>query len=131
MSLLTRLLGRRKGDPYSEGIALFEQGRFADASELLRLASRKSGSGSSSLASFYLRQCLVNEGVRRIGESDPAGAEPWLAEASATWDHFPDLAYQHALALALCERVAHDLEDLLHRQLDVPVRALGGCPGRS
>ena len=104
MSLLTRLLGRRKGDPYSEGIALFEQGRFADASELLRLASRKSGSGSSSLASFYLRQCLVNEGVRRIGESDPAGAEPWLAEASATWDHFPDLAYQHALSLALCER---------------------------
>lgn len=101
MSLLNRLLGRRKGDPYSEGIALFEQGRFAEAAEALRRAADGSGSGSASLASFYLRQCLVSEGRRLLSSADSAAARPWLKEAASTWDRFPDLALQYGVALGL------------------------------
>jgi len=94
MSLLSRMFGRRDGDPYAQGIALYEEGRFAEAIVFLRQATgRPFGSPSGSLATFHLRQALVGEGRRLLRSGRPAQALPHLQEAAETWDAFPDLQF--------------------------------------
>ncbi len=102
MSLIGKLLGRHAGDPYAEGIALFEAGRFAEAAERLRGAtSRQRGTGAGSLAAFYRRQALTGEGRRLLREGRAAAAIPFLSEAAAEWDRFPDLLCLLGLSQAL------------------------------
>lgn len=94
MSLLSRMFGRRDGDPYAKGIALYEEGRFAEAITFLRQATgRPFGSPTGSLATFHLRQALVAEGRRLLRSGRPAQASLHLQEAAETWDAFPDLKF--------------------------------------
>lgn len=91
MSFLGRFLGGRSS-AYSEGMALLEQERFAEAADRFRssLAGR-SDAPSDSLASFHFRQALVSEGRRLLRAGKPANAAPWFAEAVENWDLYPDL----------------------------------------
>jgi tetratricopeptide (TPR) repeat protein len=94
MSLLSRLFGRKNGDPYAQGIALYEEGRFAEAIEFLRQATgRPFASPTGTLATFHLRQALVGQGRRLLRSGRPAEALPYLEEAAEAWDAFPDLQF--------------------------------------
>lgn len=94
MAFFRRLFGGRSGDTYSRGIALFEEGRSAEAVELLRDVYRKDmASPQGSVAGLYLRQALVAEGRRLLAAGDAAGAAAVLAEAVEFWPDFPDLQF--------------------------------------
>ncbi len=94
MSLLSRFFGRSDGNPYTQGVALYEEGRYAEAIEFLRVASKKqSSSPTGSLALFHLRQALVGEGRHLLRVGRPAEALPYLTEAAGAWDAFPDLQF--------------------------------------
>lgn len=102
MSLLSKLLGRHESDPYAQGLALYEEGRFAEAAARLReAAQRQRRSAAGSLAAFYQRQALVAEGRRLLLAGAPAAAIPFLAEAVAAWETFPDLHFLLGLAQGL------------------------------
>lgn len=102
MSLLSKLLGRHESDPYAQGLALYEEGRFAEAATRLReAAQRQRRSAAGSLAAFYQRQALVAEGRRLLQAGAPAAAIPFLAEAVAAWEDFPDLQFLLGLAQGL------------------------------
>ncbi len=94
MALFQRLFGRAAGDPYTEGIALYEAGRFAEAIALLRQAQ---GGGRqsprASLVNFHLRQALTGEGRRLLRVGQAARAAPMFAEAIAGGDDYPDLKF--------------------------------------
>lgn len=95
MSLIGKLLGRHEDDPYAQGIALFDAGRYAEAAEALRGAAQKRRrSAAGNLAAFYQLQALTREGRRLLRAGQAAAASPFLAEAVAGWDRYPDL---HAL----------------------------------
>ncbi len=94
MSLFSRLFGGGDQDSYRQGIALYEQDAFAAAIDKFRIAAQ--GSRSSpvcSLASFYLRQALINESRRLIRRGEAAAALPHLLEATTKWTRFPDLQF--------------------------------------
>ncbi len=93
MSWLSRLFARSADDSYARGITLYEAGRYAEASELLRGAAGPEGSAPRSLAAFYLRQSLVAEGRRLLRAGRAADAAVPLAEAVGTWSRFPDLQF--------------------------------------
>ena len=102
MSLLRRLFGRTRDDPYEGGIALYEAGQFAEAIGLLRRAlDERAGSAMASLISFHLRQALVAEGRRLLSVSRPAAAVPLLQEAATAWAAFADLQFLHGAAMGL------------------------------
>lgn len=102
MSLIDKLLGRRAGDPYAEGLSRYEAGRYAEAADWLRTAEREQRRGvSGSLAAFFLRQALTLEGRRLLRAGQPAAARPFLQEAAATWSGFPDLHCLLGMAQAL------------------------------
>ncbi|HPF35128.1 MAG TPA: tetratricopeptide repeat protein [Candidatus Krumholzibacteria bacterium] len=104
MSMLGRLLGRKDETGHHEGIALYDQGRYADAVPLLREAFEKKGSRGGSLVEFHLRQSLTHEGRRLLVSGDPHAAVPFFAEAAVRWPTYPDLHFWHGMAQARCER---------------------------
>ncbi len=104
MSLLSKLLGRQKGDPYSEGIALFEAGKYDEAADHLRSIADAKEPGPRSLASFYLRQALVKDGRRLVAEGRFDDAVLRFDEAVEVWSTFPDLHFQRAVALGQADR---------------------------
>lgn len=92
MSLWGRLLGNRRNRACAEGVALLEQGQYAEAIELLRQASLDSSDHpSGSLASFHFRQALVAQGRRHLRAGEQAEAIGCLDEAVKLWDQYPDL----------------------------------------
>ena len=94
MSLLSRFFGRANGNPYTKGIALYEEGRYTEAIEFLREAAKKQpGSSTGTLASFHLRQALVAQGRHLLRSGRPEEALHYLNEAAGTWDAFPDLQF--------------------------------------
>lgn len=95
MSLLDRFLGGGRDRAHAAGIALLEEGRFAEAAAALREAVDGRGDSGSSLASYHLRQALVAEGRRLLRISQPEGARTCFLEAVGLWDRYPDL---HCLA---------------------------------
>lgn len=102
MSILHRILGFRTGDAYTEGIALFEEGRFTEAAARLRAAGGLTDqSPRGSLASFYLRKALVAEGRRLLAAGDAAAALRELHDAVQAWPEYPDLQALSATAAGL------------------------------
>ena len=94
MSLFAKIFGGGKEHHYSEGLALFEAGRFAEAIDRLRVASEGRGrSPDSSLASFYLGLALVAEGRRLLQANRAQEAASLLAEAAEASDTYPDLQF--------------------------------------
>jgi tetratricopeptide (TPR) repeat protein len=92
MSLLDRLFGGARNRAFREGVALFEQERYAEAVDRLREASLdRSDQPSGSLASFHFRQALVARGRELLRSRDPAAARGPLGEAARLWDQYPDL----------------------------------------
>ncbi len=111
MSLIGKLLGRHEDDPYAQGIALFDSGRYAEAAEALRGAAQKRRrSAAGNLAAFYQLQALTREGRRLLRSGQAAAATPFLAEAVAGWERYPDL---HAL-LGLAQAQAGKWAEALH-----------------
>lgn len=111
MSLIGKLLGRHEDDPYAQGIALFDAGRYAEAVEALRGAAQKRRrSAAGNLAAFYQLQALTREGRRllRAGQAEAAG--PFLAEAVAGWEKYPDLHALLGLAQAQAGRWSEALQ---------------------
>ncbi len=94
MTIFSKLFGGRGGDPYAEGIALFEGGRYAEAATRLREAGALDDrSPRGSLAGFYLRKALMSEGRRLLRAGEPARALDDLRAAADAWPEFPDLQF--------------------------------------
>lgn len=104
MSMLGRLLGRKDETGHDEGIALYEQGRYAEAVPLLREAYERKGSRGGSLVEFHLRQSLTHEGRRLLVSGEAVAAVPFFAEAAVRWPTYPDLHFWHGMAQARCDR---------------------------
>jgi len=105
MSLIGKLLGRHEDDPYAQGIALFDAGRYAEAAEALRGAAQKRRrSAAGNLAAFYQLQALTREGRRLLRSGQAVAATPFLAEAVAGWERYPDLHALLGLAQAQADR---------------------------
>lgn len=104
MSMLGRLLGRKDETGQDEGIALYEQGRYAEAVPLLREAYERKGSRGGSLVEFHLRQSLTHEGRRLLVSGEAVAAVPYFAEAAVRWPTYPDLHFWHGMAQARCDR---------------------------
>ncbi len=103
MSLLGRIFGRGGGRSFSQAVAAFEKGDFARAITILREVEQRGEEGHGpSLAAFYLRQALVQEGRRRLSLGDIATATNLLGEAAGRWPTLPDIQfwYGHALGVA-------------------------------
>ena len=101
MSLLGRIFGSRDRRGLGRAVALFEQGEFAKALPLLREIEDDPGARQRpTLASFYLRQALLQEGRRRLEAGDLVSGATLLAEAADRWPTLPDVQFWHAYALA-------------------------------
>jgi tetratricopeptide (TPR) repeat protein len=131
MSLLSRFFGRRGEDPYQEGIALYESGRFAEAVPVLRRAAVDAhGTATGSLATFHLRQALLREGRRLLRAGQAEQAVPLLDEAAAEAD-YPDLRFWSGAARGLAgdwEGALAAAHAALRRKPDYPeARLLEAC----
>ena len=91
MALLDRLLRGGRNRAHAEGIALLEDGRYAEAVDRLREAAHGRGDAANSIASYHFRQALVAEGRRLLRAGDPARARACFAEAVELWPVYPDL----------------------------------------
>ena len=91
MTLLDRLLRGGRNRAHAEGIALLEDGRYAEAVDRLREAAHGRGDAANSIASYHFRQALVAEGRRLLRSGDPARARACFAEAAELWPVYPDL----------------------------------------
>jgi len=112
MSLWGRLLGSKRSDSFAEGVALFDDGRFADAADRLRSAALgRSNSPSGSLASSYFRKALLSEGRRLMRHGKDAEALKFLEEAVRLWDLYPDLHCLHGTALARVGQLDEALQE--------------------
>ncbi len=111
MSFLQKLFGGRPNDAYQQGVALFEQGRAAEAIPLLEpvfLQDPRSPRGS--LAGLYLRQAMVGEGRRLLQARDAEAADTILGRAADLWPDFPDLQFLRGAAAGLAGRWGQGLE---------------------
>ena len=100
MSLLSRFLGGGRNKTFNEGLALLEEGRFAEAADRLRsVALGKSDSPSGSVASYHFRLALVGEGRRLLRAGRPDQAATPLIEAVQLWGRYPDLRCLLGVAL--------------------------------
>jgi tetratricopeptide (TPR) repeat protein len=104
MPLWGKWWGRRSDDAHHSGVALCEQGRYAEALPLLRAAEAERAGKAAPLTDFHLRQCLTQQGRLLVSAGDPAGAVPLFAEAASRWPTFPDLHFWHGIALASTAR---------------------------
>jgi len=104
MSLLGRLLGRKNGSDFSEGITFYEEGDYASAVPVLREVLEDKGTKAGSLVEFYLRQSLTLEGRRLLVVGKPLAAAPFFAEAAKRWPTYPDLQFWYGLTLARADR---------------------------
>jgi len=95
MSLLDRFLGGGRDRVHAEGIALLEEGRYAEAVVCLREAVVGRVNTSGSLASYHFRQALLGEGRRLLRAGSPDRARVLFDEAVGLWNRYPDL---HCLA---------------------------------
>ncbi len=112
MSLWGRLLGSKRSDSFAEGVALFDDGRFAEAADRLRSAALgRSNSPSGSLASSYFRKALLAEGRRLMRQDKAKDALQYLEEAVRLWDLYPDLHCLHGAALADAGRLDEALQE--------------------
>jgi tetratricopeptide (TPR) repeat protein len=112
MSMLMRILRGGRSKAYAEGVALLEEGRYAEASEILRpVAMDDSDLPATSLAGFHFRQALVQEGRRHLRAERWAKAVPWFAEAVDMWHQYPDLHCLHGAALGLAGRWSEALPE--------------------
>lgn len=100
MPLWGKWWGRRSDDAHHSGVALCEQGRYAEALPLLRANDARREGKPAPLTDFHLRQCLTQLGRQLVGAGDPAGAVPLFAEAVERWPTYPDLHFWHGIALA-------------------------------
>ena len=92
MAFLGRFLGGSRSNAYSEGMALLDEERFAEAADRFRIAVRgRSDFPSGSLASYHFRQALVSEGRRLLRAGDFDQAIPFFSEAVELWNLYPDL----------------------------------------
>lgn len=92
MSFLGRFLGNGRSNAFSEGLALLEEERFAEAADRFRRAFQgRTDSPSSTLASFHFRQALVAEGRRLMRANQHTQAIPYFDEAVQLWGLYPDL----------------------------------------
>jgi tetratricopeptide (TPR) repeat protein len=92
MGFLGRFLGSDRSNAFSEGLALLEEERFAEAADRFRRAVHgRSDSPSSTLASFHFRQALVAEGRRLMRANQHLQAVPFFEEAVQLWGLYPDL----------------------------------------
>jgi len=104
MPLWGKWWGRRSGDGHHSGVALCEQGRYAEALPLLRASEARRDGKPAPLTDFHLRQCLTQLGRQLVGAGDPAGAVPLFAEAAERWPTYPDLHFWSGIALASTAR---------------------------
>ncbi|MBK7702935.1 MAG: tetratricopeptide repeat protein [bacterium] len=104
MPLWGKWWGRRSDEAHHSGVALCEQGRYAEALPLLRAAEAERAGKAAPLSDFHLRQCLTQQGRLLVSAGDPAGAVPLFAEAASRWPTFPDLHFWHGIALASTAR---------------------------
>jgi len=110
MSLWGRFLGNRRNRECAEGVALLEQGRYAEAVALLRDAALDSSEHpTGSLVSFHFRQALVTQGRHHLRNGAYPEAIVSFDEAARLWDQYPDL---HCL-LGAARGLAGDWEDSL------------------
>ncbi len=104
MPLWGKWWGRRSDDTHRSGVALCEQGRFAEALPLLREADARRDGKAAPLTDFHLRQCLTQLGRQLVSAGDPAGAVPLFTEAAERWPTYPDLHFWQGVALASTAR---------------------------
>jgi tetratricopeptide (TPR) repeat protein len=94
MTFFQKLFAGRGHDAYQEGVALFEQGRTAEAIPLLEpLFEQDPGSPRGSLAGLCLRQAMVSEGRRLLQAEALAPAVELFERATRHWPDFPDLQF--------------------------------------
>ncbi len=93
MALLDRFLGGGRERALADGIALFEEGRYAEAVASLRLVARRKSVPAGSLAAYHFRQALLAEGRRLLRLGDAGQAVPLFAEAAEIWDRYADLHF--------------------------------------
>ncbi|MFN2371399.1 MAG: tetratricopeptide repeat protein [Candidatus Krumholzibacteriia bacterium] len=91
MAFLDRLLRGGRNRAHAEGIALLEDGRYAEAVDRLREAAHGRGEAASSIAAYHFRLALVAEGRRLLRAGDPGHARAQFAEATELWPVYPDL----------------------------------------
>jgi len=99
MSLLDRLFRSNRTRAYDEGLALLEQGQYAEAVDILRRAVESAR--PDSLGGNLLRRALQAEGRRLLRSGRPAEAVGYLGEAAEIWNAYPDLQWWHGTALGL------------------------------
>lgn len=99
MSLLDRLFRSNRTRAYDEGLALLEQGQYAEAVDILRRAVQSAR--SDSLGGNLLRRALQAEGRRLLRSGRPAEAVGYLGEAAEIWNSYPDLQWWHGTAQGL------------------------------
>jgi len=102
MSLLDRIFRTNRSRIYDEGLALLEQGRHAEAVEVLRRAvGEDHATRADSLGGNLLRRALLAEGRRLLRADQPAAAVSYFGEAADLWAAYPDLQWWHGTALGL------------------------------
>jgi tetratricopeptide (TPR) repeat protein len=89
--LLDRFLRGGRGRAHAEGMALLEDGRYAEAVACLREAAHGRGDAANSIVAYHFRQALVAEGRRLLRSGDAGGARSHFAEAAELWPVYPDL----------------------------------------
>lgn len=100
MSLFDRLLGGSRSKAYAEGMALLEEGHFAEAADRLRVAALgRSDTPSGSLASYHYRQALLGEGRRLMRAGLYQEAAGPFGVAVRLWELYPDLHCLYGAAL--------------------------------
>ncbi len=105
MSFLDRLFGSNRSRVYDEGLALLEQGRFAEAVAVLRRSVEDGQvAQADSLGGNLLRRALLGEGRRLLRLGQAEGAIVFFAEAAENWATYPDLQWWHGTALGLAGR---------------------------
>lgn len=103
MAFFGKLFAARGGDAYHNGVALFEQGRYAEAIQHLKTVFEQDpASPRGSIAGLHLRQSLAAEARRLLQEGRNEAAADLFGEAVGYWPDFPDLQFQagavHAMA---------------------------------
>jgi tetratricopeptide (TPR) repeat protein len=101
MSLLSKIFGKHDGSKYSDAIKLFNDGSYGESANLFRSVLNSAEGNTGSLSAFYLRQCLLKQGISAIKNNDYAIGTVFFKEAAQRWSSFPDLRFWYGYSLAL------------------------------